>query len=106
VIAADCSAFSTPSFHQLFLGQGHPLVLGCPKLDDPISQTDRLTGILVANPGIREIWVPIMEVPCCRGLTLAVSRALANSGRKDSVRVRTFVVGRDGTVGEELPRDR
>jgi hypothetical protein len=104
VVAADCGAYACPSYHSLFLSEGYPLVLGCPKLDDVDLYIIKISEILKANPQIRELRVPIMEVPCCRGLIYAVVRALERSGRDDT-RVRCFVISSEGRVEEEFPQD-
>jgi NAD-dependent dihydropyrimidine dehydrogenase PreA subunit len=102
-VAADCTAFASPRFHQEFLGAGSPLVMGCPKLDDMDLCITKLREILEARPEITELKVPIMEVPCCRGLIYAAATAIRQSGRAGEVTPRLFVVGRDGAMTEEAP---
>jgi Pyruvate/2-oxoacid:ferredoxin oxidoreductase delta subunit len=101
-VAADCTAFACPGFHGEFLAGGVPLVIGCPKLDDVDAYIIKISEILKAHPSIREMRVPIMEVPCCRGLAYAAVRGLERSGRGD-VNLKVLVVGLDGTVEEEAP---
>ncbi|MDR2338739.1 MAG: 4Fe-4S ferredoxin [Deltaproteobacteria bacterium] len=102
IVAADCTAFAAPSFHGRFLGEGLPLVMGCPKLGDIDELIEKIAQILAAHPRIGEIRVPIMEVPCCRGLIYAVAKAIAREG--SGAKARLFVVARDGSVEEELPQ--
>ena len=80
VVAADCSAVAYPNFHRDFLA-GNSVVIGCPKLNDLDAYIERLTGIF-AQGGVKSVTVVRMEVPCCMGLTNAVQRALAASGKK------------------------
>ncbi|MDR2613328.1 MAG: 4Fe-4S ferredoxin [Deltaproteobacteria bacterium] len=101
-VAADCTAFACPGFHGEFLGGGAPLLVGCPKLDDIDAYIIKIGEILKAHPAVRELRVPIMEVPCCRGLAYAAVRGVERSGRSD-VDLRVLVVGLDGRVAEEPP---
>jgi Pyruvate/2-oxoacid:ferredoxin oxidoreductase delta subunit len=101
-VAADCTAFACPGFHREFLGGGAPLLVGCPKLDDVDAYIIKISEILKAHPGIRELRVPIMEVPCCRGLAYAAVRGAERSGRA-GVDLKVLVVGLDGSVAEEAP---
>ncbi|MDR1314172.1 MAG: 4Fe-4S ferredoxin [Deltaproteobacteria bacterium] len=101
-VAADCTAFACPRFHAEFLGDGRPLVIGCPKLDDVDAYIIKISEILKAHPSVKELRVPIMEVPCCRGLAYAAVRGLERSAR-DDVALKVFVVGLDGAVAEEAP---
>ncbi len=78
LIAADCAAYACGSFHEEYM-KGRITLIGCPKLDS-VDYTERLAAILKSN-SIRSVTVARMEVPCCRGLELAVSRALAASGK-------------------------
>ncbi|MDR1036270.1 MAG: 4Fe-4S dicluster domain-containing protein [Deltaproteobacteria bacterium] len=103
-VAADCTAFACPGFHARFLAGGVPLVIGCPKLDDVDAYIIKISEILKAHPSIRELTVPIMEVPCCRGLAYAAVRGLERSGR-DDVSLTVQVVGLDGSTEEEAPRE-
>jgi hypothetical protein len=103
IVAAGCTAFASPRFHQEFLGAGSPLVIGCPKLDDIDLYITKLREILKARPGMTELVVVVMEAPCCRGLVYAAVRAIGQSGRAGGVTPRLFVVGRDGAVAEEAP---
>jgi Pyruvate/2-oxoacid:ferredoxin oxidoreductase delta subunit len=80
VIAADCTAFSSPDFHRRFLSGGRILLMGCPKLDDTGPYLAKLAEIFrQRNP--RSVEVIYMEVPCCNGLVGLVRRALSESDR-------------------------
>ena len=78
LIAADCTAYAYAGFHEKFM-KGHVTLIGCPKLD-AIDYSEKLTEIF-RNNDIRSISVVRMEVPCCGGMTYAVQKAIANSGK-------------------------
>jgi hypothetical protein len=100
VIAADCTAFASKDFHEAFLGRGVPLIMGCPKLDGTEAFILKISELLKCHPCIEELWVPIMEVPCCRGLAYAAVRGAEAAERKDLL-VRCFIVGDNGAIVEE-----
>lgn len=79
LIAADCTAFTHPTFYQDFL-RGRVTLIGCPKLD-AIDYSEKLTEIFAGNE-IKSITVTRMIVPCCGGLEYAVKTAIKAS-RKD-----------------------
>jgi len=79
LLVADCVPFAYADFHRRFL-QGRPIVIGCPKLDDPAGALDKLTAILSMS-AVRSLTVIHMEVPCCTGLVRIAQAALAASGR-------------------------
>ncbi len=80
LIAADCVAFSLPSFNTDFL-KGKVLAIGCPKLDDGEAYADKLTAIF-KNNDVKSVTVLHMEVPCCFGLVEMVKDAIQNSKKK------------------------
>lgn len=74
LVAADCTPVAYPRFHQDFLK--HKVVLiGCPKFDDTHAYTEKFTRIFHENT-IKSITVVVMEVPCCKGLPMMISKAL------------------------------
>ncbi len=77
VIAASCTAFASPHFHQDF-GQGKTLIIGCPKLDG-VDYSIQLAQIMMAHT-IQSITLVRMEVPCCGGLVMAVQKAMTQTG--------------------------
>jgi Pyruvate/2-oxoacid:ferredoxin oxidoreductase delta subunit len=78
LLVADCVPFALADFHNRFLRK-RPVVIGCPKLDDPSAYVEKLSQIIaVAN--IRSITVIHMEVPCCTGLVWIAENALRTSG--------------------------
>jgi len=100
VLAADCSAFAGRAFREIFLGEGRPLLIACPKLDDYQESLRALIEILEAQPAISEIRLPLMSVPCCGGLGRLAAEAAALAGRT-GIRLRTWIVGLDGDIREE-----
>jgi ferredoxin len=78
LVAADCAAFAFGDFHEQFM-KNHVTLIGCPKLDG-VDYAEKLTAILKSND-IRSVAVVRMEVPCCGGLTRAVTDALQASGK-------------------------
>ncbi|MBP1919266.1 ATP-binding protein [Youngiibacter multivorans] len=78
LIAADCSAFAFGDFHDRFIKKRVTLI-GCPKLDN-VDYSEKLTSIIKEN-NIKNITIVRMEVPCCGGLTSAVTTAMKNSGK-------------------------
>ena len=78
LIAADCTAYAHPDFHNIFMA-GRVTLIGCPKLDS-VDYAQKLSQIFAAND-IRSITLVRMSVPCCGGLPWAAQRALEESGK-------------------------
>lgn len=87
LIAADCTAFTHPTFYQDFL-RGRVTLIGCPKLD-AIDYSEKLTEIFAGNE-IKSITVTRMIVPCCGGLEYAVKSAIKASRKDIPLRVVTI----------------
>jgi len=94
LLAADCVPFAMPDFHDRLL-RGHPVVVGCPKLDDSSGYVAKLADILKQS-SIRSLTIAHMEVPCCGGLCGIVKAAFESCGR--TVPVREVTVSVDGRV--------
>ncbi len=92
VVAADCAAAVTPCFHA-DNANGKPLLIGCPKFEDPGAFAEKLADIF-RSADLNSCTSVRMEVPCCRGIAAAVERAKAISGAK--VRIHEHVIGVDG----------
>ena len=92
LIAADCTAYAYSGFHEKFM-KGHVTLIGCPKLD-AIDYSEKLTEIF-RNNDIRSISIVRMEVPCCGGMTYAVQRAIANSGKDIPCKVTVLSINGD-----------
>lgn len=92
LVCADCVAYALGSMHADLL-KGKALAIACPKLDDTTPYVEKLARIIQAN-NTPSVTVAIMEVPCCRGLSMLVAEAIKQSGR--DVPVNTIVIGVDG----------
>ena len=73
-------------------------LIGCTKLDG-VDYSEKLGEILKRNE-IKSITVVRMEVPCCRGMELAVQKAAELSGKDFPVQV--FVLSVDGRIQKEV----
>lgn len=80
LLAADCVPFALADFHGRFL-RGRPVVVGCPKLDDPECYVRKLADILTCS-SVRSLTVVHMEVPCCSGL-IRIAEAAIEAARRD-----------------------
>ena len=95
LIAADCTAYAYGNFHSKFIKNKITLI-GCPKLDEG-DYAEKLTELLRRND-IKSVTVVRMEVPCCGGITHAVTTALQNSGKMIPWQVVT--ISTDGEILE------
>ncbi len=96
VIAADCTAFAAPHFHEL-LG-GRRVLIACPKLDATARYVEKLAEIFRRN-AIHRVEVFRMEVPCCANIVRLVEEAVQRSGR--SVDLSVTIVSIGGTLKEQ-----
>ena len=95
VVAADCTPFAFPAFHETFLaGDKKVCLVGCPKLDDAAAYAAKLARMISFNE-IDQITEVRMEVPCCGGLTRLLEKACEDSGREISLKIFTIGVGGD-----------
>ena len=97
LVAADCTAFATPGFHEKFL-PGKKVLIGCPKLDDATQYLVKFTEIFAAN-SIKKVTCLRMEVPCCGGMTAILEEAINRSGR--TIPMTEIIVGVKGDVLSE-----
>jgi Pyruvate/2-oxoacid:ferredoxin oxidoreductase delta subunit len=100
LLVADCVPFAMADFHQLL--HGHPVVIGCPKLDDAGAYVEKLSAMLSTSDA-RSLTVVHMEVPCCTGLLRIAEAAIQRSGR--NVPLKNMIVSIRGRVigPESLP---
>jgi hypothetical protein len=98
LLAADCTAFATGSFHSVFL-PGKSLVIACPKLDHDQDRYRVKLGAMLEQAAIKSLTVVIMEVPCCGGL-LAMAAAV-NRQASRPVPLRKIVLSLSGEVVED-----
>ena len=89
LIAADCAAYASASFHNDFM-KNRITLIGCPKLDGD-DYSEKLKALFLQND-IHSITVIRMEVPCCGGLEQAVARALRESKKSIPLQVATLSV--------------
>lgn len=94
LIAADCTVFCYPDFHQDFL-KGRVLLVGCPKLDAASIYEEKLAEIFRLN-SIKSITLLHMEVPCCFGMNHIISEALRLSGKK--IPLEEITIGIKGDI--------
>jgi len=97
LVAADCTAVSTPDFQQKYLG-GKVVMMGCPKFDDAESYVDRFAEI-IDTCELGSITILIMEVPCCSAMNAIIKKALQKASAKVPVEQITI-----STRGQELER--
>jgi hypothetical protein len=97
LVAADCTAFATPGFHEKFL-PGKKVLIGCPKLDDATQYLAKFTEIF-STTTIKKVTCLRMEVPCCGGMTVILKEAITRSGRK--IPMTEIILGVKGDVLSE-----
>lgn len=97
LVAADCTAFATPGFHEKFL-PGKKVLIGCPKLDDATQYLAKFTEIF-STTAIKKLTCLRMEVPCCGGMSAILKEAILRSGKK--IPMTEIVVGVKGDVLSE-----
>lgn len=95
LIAADCTSFAYSNFHKEFMDKRVTLI-GCPKLDQ-IDYSIKL-GSIIANNDIKSITLVRMEVPCCKGLELALKKAIIDS--KKDIHYSIRVISTNGRIIE------
>ncbi|MDR1612519.1 MAG: 4Fe-4S binding protein [Planctomycetota bacterium] len=92
LLAADCTAFAVPDFHNRYL-RNKPVLIACPKLEDNDPQAAKLVEIArTARPA--SLTVLRMEVPCCGGLVRVAREAVRQSDL--DIPVNIIIVGIDG----------
>ena len=87
LIAADCSAYAMADFHQQFM-KDKVTIIACPKLDQ-CDYSIKLYEIFRAH-NIRSITIVRMEVPCCKGLAIAVTKAIQQTNKMIPLRIVTL----------------
>jgi len=80
LVAAACTPFAYPNFHQDFL-QGKVVLVGCPKFDEVQEAVQKLSEIF-HGADIQRITTLVMEVPCCQGLPMIVEKAMEQAGKQ------------------------
>ncbi len=87
------TAYSRADFHARFM-QDKITLIGCPKLDS-VDYSEKLAEMFSSND-IASITVVRMQVPCCGGITAAVERAIAASGKR--IPMRVVILSTDGRI--------
>lgn len=101
LLAADCTAFSTPNFQTRFI-KGKKLLIACPKLDNAQYYREKLREIFNGN-SVQGITVARMGVPCCGSLSFIVKQAIRDSGK--NIPYREVVIGVKGVILSETPQE-
>lgn len=91
LIAADCVPFAYANFHSDYL-KGRPVVIGCPKLDETESYSEKIAEIIKAG-NVKKVIVAHMEVPCCFGIQSIAEEAVKKSGKKVQIKQEIITIG-------------
>jgi len=97
LVAADCTPFAYPDFHEVLL-KDRVLMVGCPKFDDARAYIDKFAAIF-KQAGIKSITLVMMEVPCCSSLTGIIRQALTDAGV--DIPVEEVIVSTRGALCED-----
>ena len=95
VIAADCTAFAYPNFHQKFL-KDKILIMFCPKLDVTLEQYVEKLSAIFEMQDIQSITLIRMEVPCCSGVEQIIKQALIKSNK--NIIIKEYIVSINGEL--------
>jgi Fe-S-cluster-containing hydrogenase component 2 len=99
LVAADCTAVAYPHLHRDFL-QGKAVMVGCPKFDDAQEYVQKFADIF-KTADIKDVTVVVMEVPCCQGLPVIITKGMELAGK--SIPVEQIIIS---TRGEILEKER
>jgi ferredoxin len=80
LIAADCTSFTYPNFHEDFL-KGKVLMVGCPKFDEVKEYIQKFAEIF-STADIKSVTIVVIEVPCCQGLPMIVKKGMTLAGKE------------------------
>ncbi len=94
LVVADCAALAYASLHRDFI-TGKAVMMGCPKFDNAQEYIQKFTDIF-NTADIKSITIPVMEVPCCKGLPVIVKKALEQSGKQ--IPITRVVISRQGEI--------
>lgn len=96
LVAADCSAFAYPGFHNAY-AKGKVALICC--MDTDFDVMSKLSKILLNNT-IKSVTVVKTDKPCCGDLSLAVMQAVKSSRFPVPVQVSTVFINAED-VSEE-----
>jgi NAD-dependent dihydropyrimidine dehydrogenase PreA subunit len=94
LVVADCVPVAYPKFHRDFL-TGKAMLMGCPKFDNAQEYVEKFADIF-RTADIKSITIPIMEVPCCRGLPAIIEKGMDLAGK--NIPVEKVVIGKQGEI--------
>jgi len=90
LIAADCTAFASSSFHQYL--EDRVCIITCPKLTAKYEdEINKMVDIINYNK-IENILVLIMEVPCCKGLQRMIEQAILKTGKRLNLEIKIIPI--------------
>jgi len=95
LIAADCTAFAYPNFHQKFL-KDKVLIMLCPKLDSDLNIYVEKLARIFETQEIKSVTLVHMEVPCCGGVESLITQALNKSGK--NIIIKDYTVSLTGEL--------
>ncbi|MEI6896325.1 MAG: 4Fe-4S dicluster domain-containing protein [Psychromonas sp.] len=84
LLAADCSAFAAPNFHQKYLA-GRKLIIACPKLDENQDSYVEKLSLLIRYGQLKSLTILRMDVPCCGGLAQLTQKARQHAKKEFAV---------------------
>lgn len=102
LILADCAAVVYAGLHYDLL-PGKVVMMGCPKFDNGEAYMRKFQDIFTQS-GVRSVTVARMEVPCCKGISAMVERALSESGMQ--IPLETVVIRTSGEILDPAMADR
>lgn len=98
-LAADCTLMLWSELSQQFT-QGSPMVIGCPMLEDPDKQSEKI-DLLARTTQAKTVRVYTMEVPCCLAYHQMVERSFQD---RDGITVENYIVRvMTGEAGPYVP---
>ena len=98
LVAADCTPIAYPDFHNDFLN-GKAVMIGCPKFDEVDMYIQKFADIF-KTADINSVSVVVMEVPCCQGLPIIVSRGMEMAGKQVPME-KVVISARGDLLGRE-----
>ena len=94
LVAADCTPIAYPDFHRDLL-RNRVVLIGCPKFDDVQGYVQKFREIF-EKADIKSITAVEMEVPCCRGLSMVLRRAMELAGKR--IPLETVTISTEGEI--------
>lgn len=79
LVLADCVPATFPHLHRDLI-KGRVVMMGCPKFDDAQEYIEKFAEIF-KTADIKSITAVVVEVPCCSGLPMIVTKGLEAAGK-------------------------